>query len=161
MSDLTPPPAAKTRGSSPLPPPPGESYILYAEDNLTDATFFIRALSRCAPATSCTHLENGSLAQRFLEQCVAGGQQLPQLIVLDIKMPGLSGLDLLEYIRATPRLSRLPVVILSASAERRDLNRAYDHDINAYLTKPNRYRDLHELVKVMVTFWIDHNRVPA
>ncbi|THH36352.1 response regulator [Neolewinella litorea] len=148
-------------GSAGVPRPGGSGYILYAEDNLTDATFFIRALSRFSPSTVCHHLENGALAYRFLQDCVRNQKELPQLVVLDIKMPGLTGLDLLEHIRRTPETARLPVVILSASAEVRDLNRAYDCDINAYLVKPNRYRQLTDLVKALVTFWILNNQVPS
>ena len=141
--------------SPPAPPP----YILYAEDNYTDAHFLLRAFHRDYPKQQLVHLENGQLIKTYLVDTLAKGDLLPTLVVLDIKMPGLSGLEVLEFIREHPALHRLPVILLSASEETRDLDRAYRHHVNAYLIKPSRYRQLRELVKSIQVLWMRYNRV--
>ena len=136
-----------------------QSYVLYAEDNPTDYLFFLRAFSRENPGLPLVHRENGKQIKTYLLDCVAKKAPLPSVVVLDIKMPGLSGLDVLAFIRQHPRLHRLPVVLLSASEEQRDLDRAYDFRVNAYLVKPNRFQQLKDLVKTMSTFWVHYNRI--
>ncbi len=134
--------------------------MLYAEDNVSDVLFFTRAFRQASPETPLVHCDSGPQVRKFLANCLRTGKSLPRLIVLDIKMPGLSGLDVLEYIRDDPRLTHLPVVMLSASAEERDLNRAYKNRTNAYLVKPDRYRILRQLVHSLTEFWVGYNRQP-
>ena len=134
-------------------------YILYAEDNIIDSNFFKRAFQRETSGLELVHRENGQLIKNYLLRCVEEKLRLPTMVVLDIKMPGLSGLDVLHFIRSHPRLRRLPVILLSASEERRDLDRAYEDRVNAYLVKPNRYQQLRELVHTMITFWSRYNKV--
>ncbi|WP_116127805.1 response regulator [Lewinella sp. IMCC34183] len=136
-------------------------YLLYAEDNPSDVIFFVRSLKKVDPNLRLEHRENGMLAREYLMDCVENNWALPNLVILDIKMPGLSGLDLLEYIRSTPELTQLPVIILSASAEERDKQRAYLNHVNAYLVKPDRYQDLSALVESIVSFWVWYNHVPV
>ncbi len=134
-------------------------YILYAEDNPADSHFLLRAFGRDHPDQELIHLENGQLVKEYLLRIVAEGAPLPTLVVLDIKMPGMSGLEVLEFIRHHPRLYRLPVILLSASEEERDLDRAYHSRVNAYLVKPGRYRQLRELTKTIQLLWVRYNRV--
>ncbi len=132
-------------------------YILYAEDNVTDAAFFSRCLRLTDPTIRCVHQENGSLTRDYLLHCINEGADLPTIVVLDIKMPGMSGLDVLEFIRKSDELGHLPVLILSASSEDRDLRRAYRYHANAYLVKPERYNKLKELVEAILVFWLQYN----
>ena len=134
-------------------------YVLYAEDNMIDYNFFKRAFQRESSGLELVHRENGQMIKNYLLHCVEEKSRLPTMVVLDIKMPGLSGLDVLHFIRNHPRLRRLPVILLSASEERRDLDRAYEDRVNAYLVKPNRYQQLRELVHTMITFWSRYNKV--
>ena len=134
-------------------------YILYAEDNPTDSHFLLRAFGQDHPEQQLVHLENGQLVKEYLLRTLADSTPLPTLIVLDIKMPGLSGLEVLEFIRHHDRLHRLPVILLSASEEERDLDRAYRNRVNAYLVKPGRYRQLRELIKTIQLLWIRYNQV--
>lgn len=136
------------------------TYILYAEDNPSDAAFFLRSLDRCDPDLRIVHCENGMLVRDYLLTCIDRHQPLPSLVILDIKMPGMTGLEVLEFIRSTSELHLLPTIILSASAENRDRTRAYSARANAYLVKPERYQQLKSLVEAIVLFWIHHNQVP-
>ncbi len=135
-----------------------EPYCLYGEDNSSDHIFFTRAFRNSNAGFPLVHRENGKLIKDFLLDRLKADDRLPNLVVLDIKMPGLSGLEVLEFIRCRTRLSRIPVVILSASAEDKDINKAYQNRVNAYLTKPERYSDLKQLVSTLATFWLDYNQ---
>ncbi|CAH0998998.1 Response regulator rcp1 [Neolewinella maritima] len=139
--------------------PPQESYILYAEDNYIDARFLLRIFYKQYPEQHIVHLENGQLVKDFLLRALEEGTPLPHLVLLDIKMPGLSGLDVLEFIRSERLLRKIPVVILSASGEQRDLTRAYHSRTNAYLIKPEGYRGLKHVVLSIYSFWSQHNRI--
>ncbi|MGB3800371.1 MAG: response regulator [Lewinella sp.] len=138
-----------------------QPYLVYAEDNPVDYLFFERAFRNHFPDFPLSHCANGKLVRDFLVDRVESNDGLPKLIVLDIKMPGLSGLEVLEFIRNTPRLSRVPVIMLSASSEGRDIRTAYRHHVNAYVIKPERYGDLKKLIKHMGNFWITYNYNPG
>ncbi|MCP9236746.1 response regulator [Lewinella sp. JB7] len=132
--------------------------ILLAEDDTTDAEFFQRALSRLDSPPELVWCKSGTEAYLGLT-----GQDdasaLPRLAILDIKMPGMNGLELLEKIKSDERTKNLPVIIMSSSDEPQDIARAYDCGANGYLVKPNRFQDLRDLVGSIHTFWIKTNRL--
>ena len=136
-------------------------YVLYAEDNFADTVFFRRAFELLDIDIELIHHSTGIETRDFLLSRLEAHQSLPCLIISDIKMPGLTGLELLEFIRSHAGLSHLPVVLMSASAETRDIEQAYDHHTSAYIIKPSRYRKLKELVYALVTFWVRYNRTAA
>lgn len=132
--------------------------ILLAEDDLTDAEFFQRALNRLDAPPELVWHRSGAEA---LEDLVEGTSThaLPRVAVVDIKMPGMSGLELLEKIKSTDELRDLPVIIMSSSDEPSDIAKAYDNGANGYLVKPSRFRDLRDLVTSIDYFWIKTNRL--
>lgn len=131
--------------------------ILLAEDDLMDAQFFKRALSKLDTPPSLQWCKNGTEAyQRIFD--LRQQDILPRLAILDIKMPGMSGIELLEKIKSNPKTKDLPVIILSGSDEPRDIASAYDHGANGYLVKPNKFQELKELVAAIHQFWIKTNR---
>jgi two-component system response regulator len=136
-------------------------YVLYAEDNFADTVFFRRAFGLLDMDIELIHHSTGIETRDFLLSRLEAQQSLPCLIISDIKMPGLTGLELLEFIRSHPGLSHLPVVLMSASAEIRDIEQAYDYHTSAYIVKPSRYRQLKKLVSALVTFWVRYNRTAA
>lgn len=85
---------------------------------------------------------------------------LPHLVLLDLKLPRCSGLEVLEWIRAQPALRGLPVVILTSSKERTDVRRAYAAGANSYLVKPSSLAGLIELVTAFRDYWLVHNEPP-
>ena len=132
--------------------------ILLAEDDSTDADFFRRALSGLDSPPELTWCKNGTEAYERLSSFTTN-TSLPRLAILDIKMPGMNGLELLEKLKSDERTRDLPVLIMSSSDEPQDINRAYDHGANGYLVKPNRFQDLRELVGSINYFWIKTNRL--
>ena len=84
----------------------------------------------------------------------------PVLVLLDLKLPRRSGLEVLEWIRAQTGLKRLPVVVLTSSKEATDVNRAYDLGANSYLVKPVGFDSLLELVKSLEVYWLILNQKP-
>lgn len=132
--------------------------ILLAEDDATDAEFFRRALGRIDTPPLLTWCKNGLEAFEDLQRRSVTAQ-LPRLAVLDIKMPGMSGLELLAKIKTNARTRDLPVIMMSSSDEPQDISRAYDSGANGYLVKPNRFQDLRELVSSIDYFWIKTNRL--
>ena len=130
-----------------------QPYLIYAEDNESDAIFFQRAFSRSGGELPILRFADGAAVRDFLLLAEREGRPLPRLCILDIKMPGLTGLEVLEMIRKQPYTRHLPVIILSASYEERDVKLAYREQVNAYIVKPNRYRELRELTASIATFW--------
>jgi CheY-like chemotaxis protein len=83
---------------------------------------------------------------------------VPMLVLLDLKLPRKSGHEVLEWLRQQPNLKRLPVVVLTASSESSDVNRAYDLGANSYLVKPVTFDALVEMVKTLNLYWLILNK---
>ena len=84
----------------------------------------------------------------------------PRLVLLDLKLPRKSGLEVLDWLRRQPGLKRVAVVVLTSSEERRDVNRAYDLGANSYLTKPVAFQELLEMVRRLNVYWLLTNQRP-
>jgi CheY-like chemotaxis protein len=89
------------------------------------------------------------------------GSVPPACVLLDIKLPTISGLDVLAWIRHQPRFKRLPVIILTSSLLPEDINRAYDLGANSYLVKPTDLADLVDLARTIEQYWLRLNTPPA
>ena len=85
----------------------------------------------------------------------------PSMMLLDLKMPRLSGFDVLDFVRRQPGLKQLPIVIFSSSDDPKDIRRAYDAGANSYLCKPHSNGDLAELLKALEEYWCKFNQFPA
>ncbi|MBN2809882.1 MAG: response regulator [Deltaproteobacteria bacterium] len=82
---------------------------------------------------------------------------LPDFILLDIKLPGISGLDVLQTIKQTPKLKRIPVIILTSSKEQQDRITSYDNGVNSYLVKPITFSGFLEVVESLCEYWLTLN----
>src|SRR5437764_473442 len=117
-----------------------EVEILIVEDNQEDAELTIRALKKHHLANKILHLEDGAQALDFIygqgNYSKRDINQIPKVILLDLKMPKLSGLEVLEKIKSDVRTKAIPVVILTSSAEDPDIKEAYQLGANSYIVKP-------------------------
>ena len=137
--------------------------ILLAEDSPADAEMAVDALREARLANPIVHVEDGVEAMDYLLRRGAFASReegLPAVLLLDIKMPRMDGLEVLKQIRTDENLKRLPVVILSSSREESDLARSWDLGVNAYVVKPVDVDQFFNAVKTLGTFWAVINQAP-
>jgi CheY-like chemotaxis protein len=137
--------------------------ILMVEDSMADAEMALDALSEAHLANPVVHVEDGVECLDYLYARGAWeGRQTgdPAVVLLDIKMPRMNGLDVLTEMRAHEKLKRIPVVILSSSREESDLARSWDLGANAYVIKPVDVDQFFEAVRTLGQFWAVLNQAP-
>lgn len=130
--------------------------ILLAEDNPLDAELALDALREARLANPVVHALDGADALDWLRRegrHVDRPKGDPAVVLLDIKMPRLDGLEVLRAMREDPGLRHIPVVILSSSREESDLARSWDLGVNAYVVKPVDVRQFFEAVQTLGHFW--------
>ncbi len=132
--------------------------ILLVEDDLTDASFFRRAVTRLEDPPRLSWCKNAHEALENLAGRTDEGNY-PRLAVIDIKMPGMNGLELLAKLRSQKTTKDLPVIMMSGSDEPRDIQDAYKIGTNSYVVKPNKFQELRELVESINHFWVKTNRL--
>jgi CheY-like chemotaxis protein len=137
--------------------------ILLVEDNLEDIELTIEALSEQNLANRVISVNDGVQAMGYL-QCKGNYKdrepENPALILLDIKMPRMDGIEVLTEIKKDPKLKTIPVVMLTSSREEPDLKKSYELGVNAYVVKPVNIRDFFEAVKQLGVFWVIINELP-
>ena len=137
--------------------------ILIVEDNPQDVELTLEALSTHNLANNVIAVGDGVEAIDYLtykgkfESRIKGN---PSVILLDIKMPRMDGIEVLEYIRADEKLKMIPVVMLTSSREEPDLVKCYKLGVNAYVVKPVGFKDFLEAVKQIGIFWAILNEHP-
>lgn len=137
--------------------------ILYAEDSPTDAEVTIRALKKVNLGNHLVWVKDG---QQALDLLLARGSHahgrtpLPRLVLLDLKMPKVDGLEVLRVMRATDSLRTLPVVMLTSSAEEADMVKSYRMGVNSYIVKPVDFTKLSDEVARLGYYWVVMNRLP-
>jgi|SRR5688572_11191204 len=137
--------------------------ILFAEDNPLDAELTIRALRQAGLANKLLWLKDGQQALDYVFRegsYAARTDALPRLLLLDLKMPRVDGLEVLKAVKADERTRRIPVVILTSSQEESDLARSYDIGVNGYVVKPLDFRSLAEVVRQAGFYWLAINHAP-
>lgn len=142
-----------------------ESGILLVEDDSNDILFIQRAFRRSKLENSMQVVRDGDEAVAYLsgegKYADRNLYPLPGMILLDLKLPRRSGLEVLEWLRNQPVLKRIPVVILTSSKENTDVNKAYDIGVNSYLLKPVNYNALNEMIEILDAFWLRLNCYPS
>lgn len=137
--------------------------ILLAEDSPADAEMAMDALREANLANPIVHVEDGVEALDFLycRGSFASRTELaPAVVLLDIKMPRLDGLEVLKQMRADETFKRVPVVILSSSREESDLVRSWDLGVNAYVVKPVDVNQFFIAIRTLGQFWAVLNETP-
>lgn len=138
--------------------------ILLVEDDANDVILIRRAFAKAEIKNPVYTVEDGDAAVAYLagEGTYAdrGDHPLPGVVLLDLKLPRRSGLEVLEWVRHSPTLRRLPIVVLTSSRESADVNRAYDLGANSYLVKPVGFDALTDLVRILQGYWVGWNEKP-
>lgn len=139
-----------------------EVEVLIVEDNEEDAELTLRALKKHHLANNVVHLIDGEQALDFI---FARGNysgrtvsQMPKVILLDLKMPKVSGLEVLEAVKSDPRTKVIPVVILTSSEEDPDVKRSYELGANSYIVKPVEFDNFSRTVADLGLYWMAVNR---
>jgi CheY-like chemotaxis protein len=137
--------------------------ILLVEDNLRDVELTLEALSEQKLANSVVVVNDGVEALEYLRyqaKFKLRKKGNPAVILLDIKMPRMDGIEVLHAIRNDPALKMIPVVMLTSSREEPDLVKCYEIGVNAYVVKPVDFKDFFEAVKQLGVFWAMINEIP-
>jgi two-component system, chemotaxis family, response regulator Rcp1 len=135
--------------------------ILLIEDNDADARIFAEAIRETGIASDFTVLRSGTEAKEFLyRQGRFAGVALPDLILLDLNMPGKDGREILAEIKGAPDLVRIPVIILSTSAAPQDVLDSYHLHANCYIVKPPSYDRILEVIRKIGDFWFGVVKLP-
>lgn len=137
--------------------------ILLAEDNPTDAELTLRALNRSKLANKVVWVKDGgeALDYVFCQGAYAGRSNgNPRLILLDLKMPKVDGIEVLGRVKADERTKAVPVVIMTSSREERDLVESYRLGANSYIVKPVDFGQFMEVVSKAGFYWAVMNKVP-
>ncbi len=140
----------------------GPFRILSVEDNSTDARLILALLRENNPNVHLTHLADGELAMKALQQYMDPlSTEAPDLILLDLNLPKVSGFEILKFIKTEPSLRSIPTVILTSSNHRNDIVRCYDSCANSYMTKPNDYLEFEELMRSISSHWLVKSNLPT
>ncbi|RFA26394.1 two-component system response regulator [Alkalilimnicola ehrlichii] len=124
--------------------------ILLVEDDQVDAMTVRRALKEVGVKNPLVHFDNGEEALGFLSD---SANDRPCIILLDLNMPVMNGIEFLQRIKEQPLLKRIPVVVLTTSREEQDKCRSFDFSIAGYMVKPVDYRQFVEIMRVIDAYW--------
>jgi CheY-like chemotaxis protein len=142
-----------------------ESGILLVEDDSNDILFIQRAFRRSKLENPIQVVRDGDEAVEYLagsgDYADRNLYPLPGMILLDLKLPRRSGLEVLEWLKQQPIIKRIPVVILTSSKENIDIDRAYDIGVNSYLLKPVNHNALNDMIETLNAFWLRLNCYPS
>lgn len=140
----------------------GENVILLVEDSPTDEALTIRALRRNKVGNKLVIARDGAEALEHLLPSAPDVVPLkPMLVLLDLKLPKVDGLEVLRRLRADERTKRLPIVILTSSTEDSDIQRGYDLGVNSYVQKPVDFAQFVEAVRLVGLYWLMVNESPV
>ena len=132
--------------------------IVLVEDSPEDARLIIRALNQIQAAIKIHHLEDG---QEAIDYLFDPSSPSPNLIIMDLKMPRVDGLEVLKAIKADDKKKVIPVVMLTSSKEEKDIVNSYKLGVNAYIVKPVDFREFSNVVSSLGGFWLSVNQSPG
>jgi CheY-like chemotaxis protein len=138
--------------------------ILLVEDEAAEAALVVRALDKCGVQNPVVRLRNGDEALAYLEgineYADRTAHPLPILILLDLELPGMPGVQLLKWIRTRRDLRLIPVVILTGSENDADVKHAYEAGANSYLRKAATADEFYHLANIVRQYWLENNIPP-
>jgi two-component system, response regulator len=138
--------------------------ILLVEDNPSDAELTLHALKKCKLANHILHVRDGAEALDFLfcrgEYSARDERARPVLVLLDLKLPKLDGLQVLKQIKNDARTRAIPVILLTSSKEESDMATGYKLGVNSYIQKPVNFAEFQEVVRQLGMYWLLVNAKP-
>ena len=140
---------------------PDSGYILLADDNATDAELTTRALQLGGVTQQIVWVQDGEAALHYIFREGAYAQRPngnPLLVLLDMHMPKIDGMDVLARIKADPRTRPIPVVMMSSSDQSSDMNASYERYANGYIVKPVDFKQFTDQVALIGRYWVKVNR---
>ena len=140
--------------------------VLIVEDNPDDAELTIRELKKHTKSAKFFHVKDGEEALNFIfgtgkYATTRSVANLPGIVLLDIKMPKVNGIEVLEKIKSDQRTQLMPVVMLTSSNESPDIKRCYDLGANSYIVKPVNFEDFASAIKNVGAYWLILNQNPS
>ncbi|MBN8674864.1 MAG: response regulator [Chitinophagales bacterium] len=140
--------------------------ILLVEDNISDAELTIRELKRHHMANNLVHVKDGEEALEFIFGTgrYTGQREnflLPKVVLLDIQMPKVNGMEVLQQLKQNPLTQSMPVVILTSSKESPDIKRCYELGANSYIVKPVNFERFAEAIRNLGFYWLLLNQSPS
>ena len=138
--------------------------ILLVEDEATDATLITRAFEKAKVRNPVVHLSDGDSVLRYLagkgEYADRLKYPLPAVILLDLKLPGATGMQILQWMRAQGEIRRIPVMVLTSDENPKTIDAAYDLGANSYLVKPGSPAEVARMVQTIQQYWVKLNEPP-
>ena len=135
--------------------------LLLVEDNDSHAKLVRRVVSQFCSDINIIHFSDGqSVLDHLQEESLSADPQYPNLLLLDLRLPLIDGLDVLSIIKKDTSLKKIPVVVFSSSENVDEINQAYELGTNSYLIKPIDYEKLKELIGDVSKYWLNLNRIP-
>lgn len=132
--------------------------LFYIEDNEDFIDFVGIALKKVDKTINYSYVTDGIKAKELLENAEDSPYKKAKLILLDYNLPGISGMQLLDKIRAVSTLKHTPVVVFSSSDNPQDIKNAYSHGANAYVVKPIGMNNLKDTIQTVCDFWLQKNQ---
>jgi CheY-like chemotaxis protein len=138
--------------------------ILLVEDNPADAELALHALRKSKIANHVLHLRDGAEALDFMfcrgHYATRSGDDRPSIILLDLKLPKVDGLQVLHELKSNPRTRAVPVILLTSSQEEHDMITGYQNGVNSYIQKPVNFAEFQDVVHRLGFYWLVVNRKP-
>jgi len=134
--------------------------IVFAEDSVDDAFLLKRAFRKLDGTVVIEHVKDGQAVIELLSSLkgVRNGERIPKLLLLDLKMPGTNGFDVLKWRRNNPGWLLVPAIVFSSSAEESDIAKAYELGGNSYAVKPSTLEGYRLFAQALSLWWLNHNR---
>lgn len=139
--------------------------VVLVDDNSNDADLALRVVRKTASNSSTVLLEDGERAIEYFRQLMESqtddiGPNLPKLLLLDLKLPKLDGLEVLRFLRSHVVFNTMPIVVLSSSREISDVRKAYELGVNSFAVKPVQFDQYLTRISALVSYWLTINELP-
>jgi len=137
---------------------PNREYVLQVEDNRLDTDLLRKIFQLNRISHDIVSVPDGEKALEFLLETEAVAAHPPRAILLDLKLPKVTGIEVLQKLRTSAPTKNIPVVVLSSSKDRRDVDESYRYGANSYLCKPVGFSEYEEMMRVFAEYWLETNQ---